>query len=188
MKRSTILLALSLAASTPAVAQMRHEMPSQGSGCTLCAPWVFAEGGALYRSNEALPSATSDNWTPLVRAIVEVGTPTRHVGFFTHLEFAPGDGGTPTLAYGAQIWLFPRFQRFNLTGGAGLIHRRNGIGEPRPGAFQVRGWGHMGAEYQLPFHELSLYGEAGTAFNGEAKLSYQLGIRHPIAPWRAHLF
>jgi hypothetical protein len=188
MKASLMLLVLSLVAWGSAAAQMHHESSSQDKACTFCAPWIFAEGGALYRGNPALPDATSDNWTPLLRAIVELGTPNRHVGLFAHLEIAPKDGATPTLTYGAQLWLLPRFSRFNLTGGVGLAHRRNGIGETRPGAFELRGWGQVGAEYLLPLHELSVYAEAGTPFSGAAKLSYQVGLRHPIAPWRAHLF
>lgn len=182
-------VALWLAGAAPARGQA-HDMPYQPqiTGCTLCYPWVYAEGAAFYRANEALPSAVSENWTPLVRAVVEVGTPLRRLGFFTHLEFAPDDGATPTLTYGAQLWLLPRFKKFNVTGGAGLVHRRNGIGENQPAAFEARGWAHLGAEYQTPLHEIALYAQAGTAFNGEAGLNYQLGIRHPIAPWKFHLF
>ncbi|MBI3982799.1 MAG: hypothetical protein HY337_07795 [Gemmatimonadetes bacterium] len=187
--RSAKLVLLTLAWAAPVLGQS-HDMQyrTQMTGCTLCAPWVYAEGAALYRSNEGLPAGLSENWTPLVRAVVELGTPIRHVGFFTHLEFAPDDGATPTLTYGAQLWLLPRFKRMNLTGGVGLIHRRNGIGEDRPGAFEARGWAHAGAEYQTPIHEIALYAQAGTAFNGETGLTYQVGIRHPIAPWKAHLF
>lgn len=188
MPLSLMLLVLELVTWTPAVGQMQHKMSGEDATCTLCAPWVFAEGAVAYRADAALPAATSDNWTPLVRAIVEVGTPVRHVGLFAHVEVAPRDGATPTLVYGGQLWLLPRFKRFNLTGGVGLVHRRNGIGETRPGAFEVRGWGHVGAEYLLPIHEVSLYAQAGTAFTGEGKISYQVGLRHPIAPWRAHLF
>lgn len=191
MKLAATLLALGLAATTPLAAQYNHQDHSQGGNgarCTFCAPWVYAAGAALYRADEGLPNATSENWTALVRVVMEVGTPVRYLGFFSHLEFAPQDGGTPTITYGVQAWLLPRFRRFNLTGGVGLIHRRNGIGEVNPGAFEVRGWGHVGGEWQAPFHEIALYGEAGMAFDGETGPTYQLGIRHPIAPWRFHLF
>lgn len=187
MKSSLLLVALLWA--TPALAQ-RHDMQhgNAPSGCTLCAPWVYAAGAGAYRSNQALPNASSENWTPLVRVVVEVGTPIRHLGFFTHAEFTPEDGATPVLTYGAQLWLLPRFRKLNLTGGVGLTHRRNGIGEDRPGVFELRGWGQVGAEYQTPLHEIALYAQAGTAFDGEAGVMYQVGLRHPIAPWRFHLF
>lgn len=170
----------------PSLAQ-HHDMNPAAARCTLCQPWVYAEGAALFRADDARPSATAENWTPLVRAIIEIGTPTKHLGFFTHLEFTPDDGASPTLTYGAQLWMLPRFSRFNLTGGIGLTHARGGIGDASPGAYQVRGWGHVGAEIQTPLHEIALYGQVGTDFVKDLKPVYQVGLRHPIAPWRFHV-
>lgn len=180
-----LLTGLLLLLAVPAAAQYEDEHMHEDD-CTFCRPYLFVEGAGIHRSDEALPDRASDNEAILVRGKLEVGTPTRHLGLFAHMEVIPSDGPSPNLTYGLQVWALPRFSDFNLTGGIGLTHRRNGIGDDPPGAYELRGWAHVGAEYQTPVHEIGLYAQAGTPLSGEAGPEFQLGLRHPVAPWKFH--
>ena len=191
MSRS--LLALVLAAglgltARPVAAQMSHTMDSgPHRGCDLCAPQVSLDAGALLRSAPLLPAGGSDATTPLVRARVDVGTFVPHVGLFTTMEFTPQDGPTPTLTLGLTLWARPRDSRWNITGGLGLIDYRQGIGESTPGAFVMRGWGQIDVSYRTPLHELTAYGQAGVPSGGIRRATYQIGVSHPLAPYKLHL-
>src|SRR5689334_2514508 len=92
MSRSglTILaLAMGLALATrPARGQMhQHDSTDydKPGNCHLCAPRLFIEGAALFRSGTDLPSATSDETTPLVRARLDVGSFVPHLGLFSQV-------------------------------------------------------------------------------------------------------
>lgn len=175
-------------AAAPVRAQMPHAMPAAvHGGCDICEPQVFLDGAALWRAFVALPSTTSDKTTPLVRARLEAGSFVEHVGLFTQMEFTPSDGPTPTLTFGLKAWAQSRHSDWNLTGGLGFIDYRQGLGETTPGAFVIRGWGQVGVQYHTPLHELSLYGQAGVPFGGTKRVTYQLGVSHPIAPYKLHL-
>lgn len=177
------LLLLLLAAPAAAQYEDRH---MDGSDCTFCRPYLFFEGATLFRGDEALPDRSADDVAALVRGKLEIGTPARHLGLFAHMDVVPADGPSPNLTYGLQVWALPRFSDFNLTGGIGLTHRRNGIGDDPPTAYELRGWAHVGAEYQTPIHEFGLYAQLGGPLSGEAGAELQVGLRHPVAPWKFH--
>ena len=184
-----IALAAGLALATrPATAQMQHEMasPPQAS-CDLCSPRLYVDAAALFRAGAALPSAESDKTTPLVRGRLEVSSFLPHVGLFSHMEFTPADGPTPTLQFGLAAWALNAHSTVNVSGGLGVTDFRQGIAEQSPGAFVLRGWGHVAAQYRSPLHELTVYAQAGTAFAGGARPRYQLGVSHPLAPYKLHL-
>jgi len=191
MSRS--LLALVLVASLglvawPAAAQMHHPMDSGAKrDCDLCAPLLSVDAGALLRSAAVLPASGSDETTPLVRARLEVESFVPHVGLFSTMEFTPADGVTPTLTLGLKLWARPRSSRWNITGGLGLIDYRQGINEPTAGAFVMRGWGQIDVSYHTPLHELTVYGQAGAPSGGVRRATYQIGISHPLAPYKLHL-
>lgn len=191
--RRALYLALPFAlalGSAPAAAQdgntHAHQPMDLSEDCTFCRPWLYVEGAAVNRQDEALPSADADEWAPLVRALLEVDTPTRHLGLFAAAEFITSDDPLPRVKYGAQLWALPRFSDFNITGRIGLAHLPNGIGETAPGRYVTRGWGDVGVEYQTPLHEIALYSQVGAAFTGESGVEFQLGVRHPLAPWKFH--
>lgn len=150
-----------------------HQPHDLQHDCTFCRPWLYVEGAALLRPVEG---DADDETDVAVRAKLEIGTPSPHLGLFTHLQIVPDDGPSPSLRYGLQLWTLPRFSDFNLTGGIGLVHD----------ADVVRGWGHVALEYQTPLHEIALYAQAGTRFAGDDPEEFQIGIRHPIAPWKFH--
>lgn len=168
-------------AARPTAAQM-HE-----HGCDLCAPQLSIDAGALLRSAAVLPAGTSDKTTPLVRARFEIETPVSHLGLFGAMEFTPKDGPTPTLTFGLKLWARPRYSSWNVTGGIGLTDYREGITESTPGAFVMRGWSELGVRYHTPLHELTLYGQAGVPFGGIRRVTYQVGVSHPLAPYKLHL-
>ncbi|MGH7547994.1 MAG: hypothetical protein ACREMM_07460 [Gemmatimonadales bacterium] len=171
----------------PARAQMHHEPAGSGDQCTFCAPWLFVDGAALWRADQTRPSVSSNGTTPLVRARFEAGSFIPHVGIFSTMEIAPKDGPSPTITAGVLAWVLPRFHDFNVTGGLGIIDTRQGVGESTPGAYVVRAWGQLGAQYGTPLHELTVYVHAGVPFSSGGRVRYQLGISHPIAPYKLHI-
>lgn len=183
---AAVMMTLATAATAGRAQSPENIQDDLPADCTFCRPWVFVEGGYARWSDEALPESDASNWTPVGRLVLEVGTPTRHVGLFTHLELAPEFGPAPEMTAGLQAWLLPRFSDFNVTGGVGVKHDRLGVGEERPGEYELRAWTHLGAEYQTPIHEFAIYGQAGTTLAGEAGPEFQVGVRHPLAPWRFH--
>jgi hypothetical protein len=189
----SILQSLALAAglalgARPAAAQMHHDMaePERGS-CDLCAPRLYVDGAALFRAGAALPSAQSDKTTPLVRGRLEVSSFVPHVGLFSQMEFTPADGPTPDLQFGLALWALQPHSAFNVSGGLGLTDYRQGIGEETPGAFVLRGWGQVRGQYRSPLHELTLYAQGGVPFAGAARVRYQVGVSHPLAPYKLHV-
>ena len=177
-----VAVAAGLGLAARAAAAQMHE-----HGCDLCAPQLSIDAGALLRSAAVLPAGTSDRTTPLVRARLEVETPAPHLGLFGTMEFTPKDGPTPTLTFGLKLRARPRHSSWNVTGGIGLTDYREGITESTPGAFVMRGWGEVGARYHTPLHELTLYGQAGMPFGGVRRVTYQVGVSHPLAPYKVHL-
>ena len=155
--------------------------------CDLCAPRLYLDGAALFRSGADLPSATSDQTTPLVRARLEIGTFVPQVGVFSQMEFTPADGPTPDIQFGVQLWAVRRTSAVNATVGIGVTDYRQGIGEPSPGAFVARGWGQVRAQYRSPLHELTLYGQVGVPFTNTSRVRYQVGVSHPLAPYKLHI-
>jgi len=189
------VLTLTLAAvlgmtARPVTAQMHHPMDSAGGphgACDLCAPQLSLDAGALLRSAALLPASGSDQTTPLVRARLDVESFIPHIGVFSTMEFTPADGPTPFLTVGLKLWARPRYSRWNITGGVGLIDYREGIGEVTPGAFVMRGWGQIDVTYHTPLHELTVYAQAGAPSGGVRRASYQIGVSHPLAPYKLHL-
>ncbi len=172
----------------PAAAQMHHDVaePAKG-GCDLCSPRLYVDGAALFRAGATLPSAGSDKTTPLVRARLEVSSFVPHVGLFSQMEFTPADGPTPDLQFGLALWALEPYSAFNVSGGLGISDYRQGIGDPTPGAFVMHGWGQVRAQYRSLVHELTVYAQAGVPFVTMARVSYQLGVSHPLAPYKLHL-
>jgi hypothetical protein len=170
-------------------AQMhQHDMAGDQPGsCDLCAPHVSVDGAALFRARAALPSATSDQTTPLVRARLEIGSFIERVGLFSQMEFTPADGPTPGIQLGLKVRALPATRPVNVSAAAGITDYRQGVGDLTPGAFVVRGWGQLTAEYRTPLHEITLYGQAGVPFLSSARVAYQLGVSHPLAPYKLHL-
>jgi hypothetical protein len=167
---------------------MQHGSEMDGEGkCTICAPQLSLDGAALRRTAQQLPSVGADRTVLLLRARVEAGSFIRRVGLFATMEFTPADGPSPTITAGLQAWLLDRRSDFNVTGGVGFGDAREGVGEASPGAYVARGWGQVGVRYRTPVHELSLYAQAGAAFSGSRRVSYQLGVSHPLAPYTFHL-
>ncbi len=187
LKSIAVASGLALAAR-PATAQMHHDMaePPRGS-CDLCSPRVYLDGAALFRASATLPSATADKTTPLVRARLEIGSFVPRVGLFSQMEFTPSDGPTPALQLGLEVWALPSGRAFNASAGLGLSDYRQGIGEQTPGAFVMRGWAQARVQYRSPVHELTLYAQSGVPFASGARARYQLGISHPLAPYKLHL-
>jgi hypothetical protein len=177
------------AISAPAAAQHDHGgyMMEKPTNCTLCQPTIAVEGSALWREREAFTAMNSDRATGLVRGLVEAGTPWSRLGVFGTMEFVPKEGPSPRVNYGARIWVLPRFSMFNITLGAGGTNRIASLGDRNAGQYVVRPWSEAGLEWTLPFHEIALYGSAGTAYMGKAATEAQFGIRHPIAPWKVHV-
>ncbi len=171
-----------------AAAQMHHETaePPRGS-CDLCSPRLYVDAAALLRAGATLPSAESDKTTPLVRARLEVSSFLPHVGLFSHMEFTPADGPTPTLQFGLAVWALNARSVVNVSGGLGITDYRQGIAEQTPGAFVMRGWGHVAAQYRSPLHEIAVYAQVGVPFASAARPRYQLGVSHPLAPYKLHL-
>lgn len=185
----SVALAAGLAlGARPAAAQMHHDMaePEQGS-CDLCAPRLYVDGAALFRAGAALPSASGDKTTPLVRARLEVSSFLPHVGLFSQMEFTPADGPTPALQFGLALWALELHSAYNISAGLGITDYRQGIGEQTPGAFVMRGWGQVRAQYRSPVHELTVYAQGGVPFVTTARVRYQLGISHPLAPYTLHV-
>ncbi len=186
LKLAAIAVGISLAAG-PATAQMHHgTTDEQYADCDLCAPRLAIEGAALFRAATSLPTARADQTTPLVRARLEVSSFVQRVGLFSQMEFAPADGPTPTVQFGLQISALPTKSHFNVALGLGVVDYRQGIGEQSPGAFVVRGWSQVRARYHTPLHELSLYAQAGVPFSSAGRPLYQLGVSHPLAPYKLH--
>lgn len=180
--------ALALTARPAAAQQHQHDMPEDKPGsCDLCAPRLFIDGAALFRAAAALPSVTSDETTPLVRARLEIGSMVERLGVFLQMEFTPADGPTPAIQFGLKLWGLAAQRAFNVSAGVGVTDYRQGIGELTPGAFVARGWGQLAARYRSPLHELMLYGQAGVPFLSSGRVSYQLGVSHPLAPYKLHL-
>ena len=175
-------------AAWPAAAQMHHDTPEPAKGsCDLCSPRLYVEGAALFRAGAALPSAESDKTTPLVRARLEVSSFVPRVSLFSQMEFTPADGPTPDLQFGLALWALEPRSAFNVSGGLGITDYRQGIGEQTPGAFVMRGWGQVRAQYRSRVHELTVYAQGGVPFVTTARVRYQLGISHPLAPYKLHL-
>lgn len=173
-----------------AAAQMHEHDPGnydKPGSCDLCAPRVYLDGAALFRAAADLPSATSDKTTPLVRARLEVGSFVPHVGLFSQMEFTPSDGPTPTIQFGLKLWAFARASALNASLELGGTDYRQGIGETSPGAFVFRGWSQLGAQYRTPLHEVTLYAQAGAPWLTTARVRYQVGVSHPLAPYKLHI-
>jgi hypothetical protein len=182
-------VAAGLALTTrPAPAQMHHDMPEPPAGsCDLCAPQLSLDGAALFRADAALPSAGSPKTTALVRARLEVGSFVPHVGLFSQMEFTPSDGPTPAIQFGLALWAMRRQSPLNLSAGIGFTDYREGVGETRPGAFVMHGWGQLRLQYRTPVHDVTLYAQAGAPLISGGRASYQLGGSHPLAPYKLHL-
>ncbi len=175
-------------AAGPLTAQMHHEMAGEPRGdCDLCTPRLYLDGAVLFRAPASLPTATADETTPLVRARLEVSSFVEHVALFSQMEFTPADGPTPTLQFGLEISALRLNSNFNLTVGLGVADYRQGQGEQSPAAFVVRGWSQVGARYHTPLHEVTVYGQAGVPFSSAGRPLYQLGVSHPLAPYKLHL-
>lgn len=194
MPRSVLtLLAVAaglMLATHPAAAQMhQHEAADydKPGNCDLCAPRLYVDGAALFRAAADLPSASSDKTTPLVRARLEVGTFVPHVGLFSQMEFMPSDGPSPTIQFGVRLWALDRSSALNASLGLGGADYRQGIGETSPGAFVMRGWSELTAQYRSPLHEVTLYAQAGVPWLKTARVRYQVGVSHPLAPYKLHI-
>lgn len=194
MSRSVLtLLAVAVVvtlAPRGAAAQM-HQHDSgdydKPGSCDLCAPRVYVDGAALFRAAADLPSVTSDKTTPLVRARLEVGSFVPHVGLFSQMEFTPSDGPSPTIQFGFKLWALARTSALNASLELGGIDYRQGIGDTSPGAFVLRGWSQLGAQYRTPLHEVTLYAQAGVPWLTTARVRYQVGVSHPLAPYKLHI-
>jgi len=194
MPRSVLTL-LAVAAglalvSHPAAAQMhQHESGDydKPGSCDLCAPRLYLDGAALFRAGADLPSATSDKTTPLVRGRLEIGSFVPHVGLYAQVAFTPADGATPELELGLKAWALRQASAFNVAVGVGAVDYRQGIGETSPGAFVMRGWSQVTAQYRSPLHEVTLYAQAGVPWLQTARVRYQVGVSHPLAPYKLHI-
>jgi hypothetical protein len=186
--KSVVVAAGFALAARPAAAQMHPEMAEAPRGsCDLCSPRVYVDAAALFRASATLPSATADKTTPLVRARLEIASFVPQVGLFSQMEFTPSDGPTPALQLGLEAWALQSGRPFNASAGLGLSDYRQGIGEQTPGAFVMRGWGQLRAQYRSPLHDITLYAQAGIPFVHGAQARYQLGISHALAPYKLHL-
>ena len=167
------------------VAAQSHPAES-ADNCTICAPRLSLEGAALWRTQEQLPSVGASQTAALLRAEFTAMLGSPHIGLFSTMEFVPADGPTPTITGGLMLSALSPRSRFEITGGLGFIDARQGIGESSPGAYVVRGWGQLGMQYRTPVHELGLYAQAGVPFSGDVRVSYQIGLSHPLAPYTFH--
>lgn len=177
-------------ATHPATAQMhQHESADydKPGSCDLCAPRLYVDGAALFRTAADLPSASSDKTTPLVRARLEVGTFVPHVGLFSQMEFTPSDGPSPTIQFGLRLWALAQSSALNAGLALGGTDYRQGIGETSPGAFVMRGWSELTVQYRSPLHEVTLYAQAGVPWLQTARVRYQVGVSHPLAPYKLHI-
>ena len=180
--------ALALVARSGGAQMHQHDMPEDQPGsCDLCSPRLFLDGAALFRARASLPSATSDQTTPLVRARLEVHSFIERVGLFSQMEFTPADGPTPDIQLGLKVRALPAKWPVSVSAALGITDYRQGLGDLSPGAFVVRGWGQLMAQYRSPLHEITLYGQAGVPFLSSGRVSYQLGVSHPLAPYKLHL-
>jgi len=186
---SAVALGLALQIRSAAGQMHQHDTADydKASNCDLCAPRVYVDGAALFRSAADLPSVTSDKTTPLVRARLEIGTFVPHLGLFSQMAFTPADGPSPEIQFGVTLWALPRARAFNMSVGLGGTDYRQGVGEASPGAFVVRGWGQVTAQYRTPLHEITLYAQAGVPSIGTARVRYQVGVSHPLAPYKLHI-
>jgi hypothetical protein len=155
--------------------------------CDLCAPRVYLDGAALFRSSADLPSATSDKTTPLVRGRLEIASFLPHVGLYSQMAFTPADGTTPEIELGLKVWALRRASAFNVAVDVGAIDYRQGIGAASPAAFVMRGWSELSAQYRSPLHEITLYAQAGIPWLRTARGRYQVGLSHPLAPYKLHI-
>jgi len=194
MPRSLLTLLAVAAGLTLATQRAGAQMHQHDSGdydkpgdCDLCAPRLYVDGAALFRSAADLPSATSDKTTPLVRGRLEIGSFVPHVGLYSQLAFTPADGSTPELELGLKVWVLRQASAFNVAVGVGAMDYRQGIGETSPGAFVMRGWSQVSAQYRSPLHEVTLYAQAGVPWLTTARVRYQVGVSHPLAPYKLHI-
>ena len=194
MPRSVLTLlavgaGLMLATRTAAAQMHQHEPPDydKPGNCDLCAPRLYFDGAALFRAAADLPNAASDKTTPLLRARLEVGTFVPHVGLFSQMEFTPSDGPSPTIQFGVRLWALARSSALNASLELGASDYRQGIGETSPGAFVMRGWSELTAQYRSPLHEVTLYAQAGVPWLQTARVRYQVGVSHPLAPYKLHI-
>lgn len=194
MPRSVLTLlavaaGLMLATHLGAAQMHQHESADydKPGNCDLCAPRLYVDGAALFRAAADLPSASSDKTTPLVRARLEVGTFVPHVGLFSQMEFTPSDGPSPTIQLGMRLWALSRSSAFNASVELGATDYRQGIGQTSPGAFVMRGWSELTAQYRSPLHEVTLYAQAGVPWLQTARVRYQVGVSHPLAPYKLHI-
>ena len=180
------VILLACLAIYPTVAAAQHHGAEPSDKCTICAPRLALEGAALWRAQEQLPSAGASQTAALLRAEFTAMLGIPHVGLFSTMEFVPADGPTPTITGGLMLAPLPATSRFGIAGGVGFIDARQGIGESNPGAYVVRGWGQIGMQFRTPVHELALYAQAGVPFSGSQRVSYQIGLSHPLAPYTFH--
>jgi hypothetical protein len=194
MPRSVLTLLAVAAGLTLAANDAPAQMHQHDSGdydkpgtCDLCTPRAYVDGAALFRSTADLPSAASDKTTPLVRARLEIASFLPHVGLYSQMTFTPADGTTPEIELGLKVWALRRASAFNVAVGLGAIDYREGIGERSPGAFVMRGWSELSAQYRSPLHEITLYAQAGIPWLRTARGRYQVGLSHPLAPYKLHI-
>ncbi len=194
MSRSVLTLlalavGLTLGARSAAGQTHQHDTADydKASNCDLCSPRVYLDGAALFRSGADLPRATSDKTTPLVRARLEIGTFVPHLGLFSQMAFTPADGPTPEIQVGVKLWALRQASAFNAIVELGGTDYRQGVGESSPGAFVLRGWGQVSAQYRSPLHDITLYAQAGVPSSSTARVRYQVGVSHPLAPYKLHI-
>jgi hypothetical protein len=194
MSRSVVTLLAVAAGLTLATTTVTAQMHQHDSGdydkpgnCDLCAPRVYVDGAALFRAATDLPSAAADKTTPLVRARLEIGSFVPQVGLYSQMAFTPADGTTPEIELGLKVWALRRTSAFNVAVGVGAIDYRQGIGESSPGAFVMRGWSELSAQYRSPLHEITLYAQGGVPWLRTARGRYQIGVSHPLAPYKLHI-
>ena len=175
------LLARGLAAQEMPADSMSHKPTfSEGDsrGWTFGPPHLDLNAGLLLRDGGTGPGVHEG----FVRFHAQFALGSSHLVSSSDLLFLPGVGATPVFSTAFQVqplrpdsWLF-------LAAGLGVTTGHGGSKDRLSGLVQGT------AAVRLPVHEFALFIHASKALRRGQAGDLLLGIAHPIAPYRHHLF
>jgi hypothetical protein len=176
------LLVRGLAAQEmPALDSMtRRPAFSEGdaAGWTLGPPYLDLNAGLFLRDGGTGPAVRE----VFARFHVQFALGSSHFVSASDLRFLPGVGATPTFSSVLQVQPLRPGSRLFLAAGLGLISGHGGSTDRMTGLVEVT------AAFRLPVHEIALFAQASMAMRGGQPGELLLGVAHPIAPYRHHLF
>ena len=147
-------------------------------GWTFGPPHLDLNAGLLLRDGGAGPTIREG----FLRFHVQFALGSNRLVSASDLLFLPGVGSTPIFSSVLQVQPLRPHSRFFLAAGLGLVTGHGGSTDRLSGLLQGV------AAFRLPVHEIALFVQASKALRRGQPGELLLGIAHPIAPYRHHLF